>query len=197
MENDSKTAILDLEIDWNRPQSACDDPGLCPKGHARVFYTVKKGKYAGRKMRVCRTCSTENSRKWVEANPDRVAAYKQTAAYANSRERKRAYDKERLLRKSYGISVAERDALFAAQGGECPICQVAMSQETSLVPSSKGSRLTKYVIAKSRNYPVVDHCHTTGKVRGILCLGCNRGLGFFRDDPAKLRRAADYLDGKR
>lgn len=40
----------------------------------------------------------------------------------------------------------------------------------------------------------VDHCHKTGKFRGILCHKCNRALGFFKDDPALLRRAADYID---
>lgn len=40
----------------------------------------------------------------------------------------------------------------------------------------------------------VDHDHKSGKFRGWLCDRCNRGIGFFRDDPSKLRRAADYLE---
>jgi hypothetical protein len=40
----------------------------------------------------------------------------------------------------------------------------------------------------------LDHCHTTGRVRNFLCLNCNNALGLTRDDPALLRRLADYLE---
>lgn len=42
----------------------------------------------------------------------------------------------------------------------------------------------------------IDHCHETGKIRGLLCINCNLGLGRFEDNADRFRRAADYLEGK-
>jgi hypothetical protein len=42
---------------------------------------------------------------------------------------------------------------------------------------------------------VVDHCHATGKVRGLLCHNCNRALGLMQDNIENIKRAADYLEG--
>jgi hypothetical protein len=39
----------------------------------------------------------------------------------------------------------------------------------------------------------VDHCHRTGKIRGLLCNSCNQGLGLFKDDEKIMKQAADYL----
>ncbi len=55
------------------------------------------------------------------------------------------------------------------------------------------SSTTECVICGSVEKLVVDHDHTTGKIRGMLCNHCNRGLGHFRDDPMLLEFAAQYL----
>ncbi|OFW52614.1 MAG: hypothetical protein A2146_03735 [Actinobacteria bacterium RBG_16_67_10] len=74
----------------------------------------------------------------------------------------------------YGIKPAEFDALLDSQGGRCAICRT----ETA---GGKGGWH-------------VDHDHATGRIRGLLCHGCNIALGYFRDDPDRLRAAMAYLE---
>lgn len=77
--------------------------------------------------------------------------------------------REYHLRRRYGITGAEVDAMIEAQGGVCAICQ-------------------------EREPKHVDHDHMTGTVRGVLCFCCNQGLGNFRDRQDILRAAIDYLE---
>ncbi|WTS96435.1 endonuclease VII domain-containing protein [Streptomyces sp. NBC_00096] len=74
------------------------------------------------------------------------------------------------LKRNYGITEAERDAMIAAQGGVCVLCQESPAEH-------------------------VDHDHRTGKVRGVLRFGCNAGIGQLKDRPDVLRRAAAYVEG--
>jgi hypothetical protein len=75
------------------------------------------------------------------------------------------------LKRKYGMSLEQDAAKLAGQGGVCVIC---------LKPKEK--RLH------------VDHNHETRKLRSLLCGKCNRGLGFYDEDSAAMRRAADYVD---
>jgi hypothetical protein len=86
--------------------------------------------------------------------------------------------KDKRLRSKYGITLVEYDAILSRQGGGCAICGSKQS----------GGRWSEQLH--------VDHCHDTGKVRGLLCETCNRGLGLFHDSPEKLRAAAAYLGGR-
>ena len=77
-----------------------------------------------------------------------------------------------MLRSKYGRTEAEYNALADAQGGVCAIC-------------GRNDR------ARALH---VDHDHTTGRVRGLLCNTCNRCLGLLKDDAAVLRSAIAYLE---
>lgn len=85
--------------------------------------------------------------------------------------------RDRTLRRKYGIGADEYDALSAAQSGLCRICN------NPPPPDQRGL--------------VVDHCHTTGAVRGLLCNNCNALLGMAADEVARLRSAIDYLERSR
>ena len=81
------------------------------------------------------------------------------------------------LKKKYGIGLNEYKTLFEKHGGVCAICGCV---ETQMI---RGTTLSL----------AIDHCHETGRIRGLLCSQCNRGLGLFRDNPEHLERAAEYL----
>jgi hypothetical protein len=81
------------------------------------------------------------------------------------------------MRKLYGMTLGEFDALVEKQNGACEIC--------GKIPSPDN----QYAYSRLN----VDHDHKTGKVRGLLCANCNRAIGMFGDNPATLNRAADYL----
>ena len=88
---------------------------------------------------------------------------------------KECYDKSYrvyALQRDFGISPEQYQALLTEQEGRCKIC--------GRLPQSR--RLS------------VDHCHATGKVRGLLCGQCNHGIGNFQDDPRLLKAAAEYLN---
>jgi Recombination endonuclease VII len=86
--------------------------------------------------------------------------------------RKRSKEQSRAskLKCAYGMTIEEYNALFAKQKGRCLICE-----------------------KKSKRTLHVDHCHRRNVVRWLSCGKCNRGLGFFDDDPRVLRRAAACL----
>lgn len=85
--------------------------------------------------------------------------------------------RERYLQTRYGMSETEYNARLLAQNNSCPLCGKEFNHG-DFGPDS----------------PVVDHCHSHGHIRGILCNECNRGLGYFHDNPEALRMAAKYLE---
>lgn len=74
------------------------------------------------------------------------------------------------FKRKYGLAPHELDALIQEQRGVCCVCLSAPAEH-------------------------VDHCHETGRVRGVLCFSCNAALGQFKDRPDAIRRAAAYVEG--
>ena len=90
-------------------------------------------------------------------------------------------DKNFKLKKAYGITLNEYNDLLSKQEGKCMICQ---------------SDNNGFYRKKPRAF-AVDHCHTTGKIRGLLCSDCNTGIGFLKDNIDLLNNAIKYLNKSR
>jgi hypothetical protein len=111
----------------------------------------------------------DRARRWQKDNAEGVNAY--------YRERRldpevRRRDRAGHLMRKYGMTIERYDAMLGAQGGGCFICGRPPRDDISLH---------------------VDHDHSTGKVRGILCFCCNNALADFQDDPSLLQKAASYV----
>ena len=104
---------------------------------------------------------------------ERTRSFREARASRETSEEKRRRERANQVKSKYGITLEEAESMLAAQGGECRICG-----------TNDFSQRTWHI----------DHCHTTGKVRGILCSECNLGLGKFIDDTSLLRAAIDYLE---
>lgn len=110
--------------------------------------------------------SRELGRRLRRENPER---YKRSTKKYRLKNRNKA--RERHFKSKYGISLAERDTLIKNQNGVCGIC--------GSLPGSKGL--------------FVDHCHSSGKVRGMLCYACNTMLGLMKDSVTTAQAAINYL----
>lgn len=130
-------------------------------------YYAKAATWDGLDKR-CKTCSAKLHTDWRLKNLDKMADASRRWRTENP-ERSRDHS----LKHNYGIEIGTYDRMFAAQGGQCAICKTR----------STGRHARFHV----------DHCHDTGKVRGLLCHGCNVSLGHFKHDVEVLQAAIIYL----
>jgi hypothetical protein len=105
-------------------------------------------------------------------NQDRLYNYR----HKGGKEKQKLRAQRNNLKK-YGLTVDDYNNMLKKQQGNCAICSSSVSHRTN----------TNYNL-------FVDHCHTTGKVRGLLCHHCNAGLGHMKDSKEFLERAIRYLD---
>jgi len=101
---------------------------------------------------------------WREANKDKLKSYRKNAD----------------LKKEYGISLDTYNEMLLDQEGLCAICKEPETQEC-------------YRTGVTYNL-AVDHCHTSGKIRKLLCSRCNRTLGMVNDNISLLENMIAYLE---
>jgi hypothetical protein len=110
----------------------------------------------------------EQRRRYQENRTERLEKQRKYAAKYPDRVR------DTHLRRLYGIDLARYEAMLQEQGGGCKICGAVQADAI-------GRRLH------------VDHCHETGRVRGLLCYSCNKVLGLVHDSTDRLERTVAYL----
>jgi hypothetical protein len=107
----------------------------------------------------------------------KVCAGENGKSYHARNRGKPCYEKKRRdtqLKHKYGIDSDEYSNILKSQGGKCDVCRVKLIDRGT--------------------HTHLDHDHKSGKIRGILCTNCNRGLGHFQDNALTLGRAIQYLE---
>lgn len=129
----------------------------------------------------CKACDSARLREVRETRPAEVAARKKESRNKNPQPYRESWAKWKTnpenqrkvrdynLRVRYGLSLEEFEARVAAQGGLCTVASCGNPAE------------------------VVDHCHSSGKVRGVICKKCNWALGYAGDSVARLQGLINYL----
>jgi len=168
----------EFKKDWvNSVPAKChpDRPHKC-KGLCNECYTIYKNSKNFRpepKIAAVNTCGHPDK---PHVQHGMCGACVTKARRDANREKDRLQRRDYWLRKKYGISIKEFDELFMSQGFVCALCEKSIPD---------------------KRHRHVDHCHSTGRVRGILCFNCNKSLGMLGDTPRSLEKALAYLNGER
>lgn len=133
---------------------------------------------SGPAARYCKPCAVsverlrarKKSKRARDEDPER-ARNAVRKWYALTKHKRKQVNQAKSLLVRYKMRPAEYQALFDAQNGRCAIC---------------GQESTRRLH--------VDHCHTTGRLRELLCSRCNTGIGQFRENPDYLRAAVRYVE---
>lgn len=156
----------------NHPHRKVKAKGLCGSCYDKQLKTNNPEYHAAQKA---------NTTKWMKLNSARRKQYnklRNEAYHAEAAKNPVAFALARrnsMLKKMYGITHKDYLNMLKVQGGGCAVC---------------GRKAAK------GKYLHVDHCHTTGKVRGVLCHQCNWYLGTIDADPSILERIHDYRNKK-
>jgi nitrate/TMAO reductase-like tetraheme cytochrome c subunit len=129
-------------------------------------------------MKICRSCNQERDLSLFSKDKNKKDGLRSNCKICCSKSHKnyRKNNKDKLLKHKYNISLNFYDNLFIQQNNRCAICSNAFSNE-------------------KHNYKAhIDHDHTTGKVRGLLCNDCNSGIGFLKENITILSNAIKYIE---
>lgn len=132
----------------------------------------KDGRYS-----VCKKCKNAKTAEWRAKNRKRCADIAREWRKKNV-EKDRWYNTVRYLRTRYKITPERYKELLDEHNHKCAICGGLESR------NRRGIRMKL----------CIDHCHKTGKIRGILCSSCNSAIGYLRDDPSIIGKCIEYVE---
>lgn len=148
--------------------------GLCKKCYCKQRYQDlrKSGRTQARKPAICHPDKPSKGLGLCGSCYSKQLYKKKRAAgtdpYSKNPEKARMTRRRNSLKKLYGITLEEWQRMFDSQEGKCAICGFRVASET-------------------------DHCHRTGKVRGLLCSSCNLSIGALEESIVTLESAIKYL----
>ena len=129
--------------------------------------------------RACNVCKqNKRAERFYPSNPYTCKVCVRTATKEHRREHPEiwtSYQRRHTLKRLYGLTPEQYEDMLRKQLGRCAIC------------------FTPHVRRRGVNNFAIDHDHSTGRIRGLLCHNCNRGLGHFQDSVALLLNAMEYL----
>ena len=130
-----------------------------------------------------RETKRKTAREWKQNNPEKVRRYnREHKARWYAADPRRARNAQ--LKKHFGITIIEWERMWIEQNGCCAACGGAMR-------SPEDSRLSR---GKASDSAAVDHCHVSGKIRGLLHMACNTLIGMAEHDADRLRRIIAWMD---
>lgn len=125
--------------------------------------------------KICPSCQSKKSRKSKQCKK-----CDSKSRMINPNVDRREYARNWTIKKKYGITPEDFFAYWSANYGRCYIC-------------NKNMVYPEYRQGQGLDVVAIDHCHITNKMRGLLCNGCNKGLGLFKDNKEILANAIRYL----
>lgn len=138
----------------------------CKQEKPLHFFGNQKTNTSTGKLPQCKTCTSQYKKDNRETRLQKNREYN-----LKNKDKVKKYRRLSLLRRLYKLTEQDYDNMLLSQNNRCKICNT--------IPEKIFH---------------VDHCHTTGKVRGLLCEFCNRGLGQFRDNVNIMNKAIDYIN---
>ena len=137
------------------------------------LFNKNKSKKDGRDQ-YCNNCRKAFYRHYCSTNREKRSKQQKQYYSVNTKNYK-----NNTLKSRFGITVSQYDATLLRQNNVCALCKQLETVKDHRTGTIKAL--------------AVDHCHVTGKLRGLLCSNCNRGLGYLRDNPELCHAAGNYL----